>query len=287
MTIKEFLNQALMQIKLKWSIDTHNHYQIHFNHFIKWSNDNDIFLLDDLTENVIIDYISFMKPTVTNRTINIRIGNLKRAFKYARLETSIFQNISKFQEVKKTFNMIDLKQIRIIRNYAFQLKDDHLNNLMVKAIILLLMDTGVRRKELCHIEKKNVNLTERTIKLTTTKTDEDRIVPFKEKTLPVILKLLDLKTNHKYLIHNKLKNRAITVEDITYVISRKLKRELGIEIHPHMFRHSFASIMLENDAQLKIVMDLMGHKNIETTERYTHISKKRIKETYEKSYKID
>lgn len=287
MKIKELLDQALLRIKLKWSIDTHNHYQNHYRHFLKWADKNSLFFVADLTEATIIEYISEMKSIVSNRTINIRIGNLKRAFKYAGLETSIFKNISKFQEVKKTFNMIDLGVIKKIRNYAFNLKDNHLNNLMTKAILLLLMDTGVRRKELCFIEKKNVDMANRTIKLTTTKTDEDRIVPFQEKTAAVIQKLLELKTNHKYLLHNKLKNRPINTDDVIYAVSKKLYSDTGIKIHAHMFRHSFASIMLENGAQLKIVMDLMGHKNIETTERYTHISKKRIKETYEKSYKID
>lgn len=287
MNINTLFNQALLQIKLKWSIDTHNHYFGHYKHFINWCEANTIELVSELSEAIIIEYISYMKLSCSNRTINIRIGNLKRAFKYAKIETDIFKNIGKFPEVKKTFNMIDLKTVKKIRTYAFNLDDSIGNNLMTKAIILLLMDTGVRRKELCMIEKKNVNLSDMTIKLTHTKTDEDRIVHFKQKTLHVVKKLIDFKTNHKYLIHNIIKNRAINTDDVIYSLSKKLYRDTGIRVHAHMFRHSFASIMLENDAQLKVVMDLMGHKNIETTERYTHISKKRIKNTYDKTYNLD
>lgn len=287
MKIKELFNTALLEIKLKWSKGTYNHYKGHLKHFLNWCDAKLIYDVKDLKKSIIIDYIADIKETCSNRTLNIRVGNLKRAFKYSKVETDIFNNIGKFPETKKTFDMIQLPTLKKIRQYAFSLNDTVANNLMTKAIILLLMDTGVRRTELCMIEKRNVNLTERTIKLTHTKTNEDRIVPFKEKTLPVIQKLLELNAGHKYLIHNKIKDRPINTEDIIYTLSKKLFRDTDIKVHAHMFRHSFASIMLENDAQLKVVMDLMGHKNIETTERYTHISKKRIKNTYDKSYDLD
>lgn len=287
MKIEKLIKKALMNIKLNWTIDTHDHYRNHLNHFLRWSENYNITMVQDLSEEIIIEYISYMKKTCSNRTINIRIGNLKRAFKYANLDIDIFDNIKKFPETKKTFNMIDLKTLKQIRRYAFNLDSNVDNNLMYKSIILILMDTGIRRKELCLIEKKNVNLVDRTIKLTHTKNKEDRIVPFKEKTASVIKELLQAKNNHRYLLHNFLKDRPINSEDINYTLSKKMYNDIGIKVHAHMFRHSFASIMLENDAQLKVVMDLMGHKNIETTERYTHISKKRIKYTYNNTYNLD
>ena len=85
--------------------------------------------------------------------------------------------------------MLSVKQLREIRDYAFNLNTSILNNLMHQAVILLLIQTGVRRKELCLIEKNNIDLKARTILLTSTK------------------------TNHKYLLHNKLKNRPINEED--------------------------------------------------------------------------
>ncbi|MDY0277171.1 MAG: tyrosine-type recombinase/integrase [Acholeplasma sp.] len=286
MKIIDLINKALFAIKLEWKQDTYKHYKLHLEHFLRWSNTNGLILVSDVTENQIIDYIAYMKLTCSNRTLNIRIGNLKRAYRYAKVNTNIFDNIPHFTEARKTFEMVTVSELKRIREYAFNLKDDYYNNLTQKAIIILLIDTGVRRRELCFIEKKNVNLEERTIKLTSTKTSDDRIVHFKKRTSDIVKKLLETKTNHKYLIHNYYKNRAINVDDVTYTF-KKVKRELKTDVHPHMIRHSFASIMLENDAQLKVVMDLMGHKNIETTERYTHVSKKRIKNTYNETYNLD
>lgn len=288
MKLTEIINKGLSKTKLEWKIDTFKHYKGHAEHFINWANENKYFLYKEFTESVLIDYIAFNKLTCSNRTINIRIGNLRRLFERAGVSTHIFNEIPKFKEIKRTYNMLSVKQLREIRDYAFNLNTSILNNLMHQAVILLLIQTGVRRKELCLIEKNNIDLKARTILLTSTKTNQERTVLFKEETTKVIKELLELKTNHKYLLHNKLKNRPINEEDVDYIIRRKMKKDLNYKVlHPHMFRHSLASIMVMNGAPLNIVQDLMGHENIQTTERYLHMSKEHVKKTYDQKFNLD
>lgn len=288
MKLTDIINKGLLKTKLEWKIDTFKHYKGHAEHFINWANDNGHILLDQFTESELIDYITYNKTSCSNRTINIRIGNLRRLFERAGVSTHIFDEIPKFKEIKRTYNMLSVKQLREIRDYAFNLNTDILNNLMHQAVILLLIQTGVRRKELCLIEKNNIDLNARTILLTNTKTNQERTVLFKEETTSVIKELLELKTNHKYLLHNKLKNRPINEEDVDYIIRRKMKKDLNYKVlHPHMFRHSLASIMVMNGAPLNIVQDLLGHENIQTTERYLHMSKEHVKKTYDQKFNLD
>lgn len=281
--LHEIIKQGLMKTKLELSHDSYLHYKGHANHFLKWADSNHYIYLSELTENELIDYISFMKPTCSNRTLNIRIGNLRRLFERAKIETDIFKDIAKFKETKKSFNMLSEKEIKRIRKYAYNLDTEILNNLMHQAVILLLIETGVRRTELIKIEKKNVNLLKKEILLTHTKSKVDRYVYFKESTIPVIEKLLKEKSNHGFLLHNRLANRPANTDDVTYIISKKLKRELNInKIHPHMFRHSFGTMMVDVGAQLYLVQELMGHENISTTEIYLHSNKSKLRTAYDK-----
>lgn len=288
MKLTDVIKDGLMRVKLEWKLDTYKHYLNHAKHFLTWCDKSGIENLDQFTEEKLIDYISFNKLSCSNRTINIRIGNLRRLFRHAGINTQIFSKIPKMKEIKRTYNMLSLKQIKEIRNYAYSMNSDLLNNLLHQAVLLLLMETGVRRKELCLIEKDNVDINNRTILLTNTKTSQERLVMFKEKTVPIIKKLLELKTNHKYLLHNKLKNRPVNEEDIIYIVSHKTKNDLGYKsLHPHMFRHSLASIMIMNNASLNVVQELLGHENIQTTERYLHTTKKYVKNTYDLKFNLD
>lgn len=286
--LTEVIQKGLSKTKLEWKIDTFKHYKGHAEHFLNWAKRYGHTYVNQFTEIDLIDYIAYMKETCSNRTINIRIGNLRRLFERAGTSTHIFAEIPKFKEIKRTFNMLTIEQLREIYSYASKLNTKLWNNLMHKAVIILLIETGVRRKELCLIEKRNVNLNNNSILLTQTKTNQERIVFFKEKTAPILNELLELKTDHKYLLHNRLDNRPAHEEDIDYIIRKKLKKDLGYrKLHPHMFRHSLASIMVMNGAPLNVVQKLLGHENIQTTERYLHMTKEHVQKTYSDKFNLD
>ena len=97
--------------------------------------------------------------------------------------------------------------------------------------------------------------------------------------------MLDLKTNHKFLLHNTIRNRPVKYSDVNYLF-KKIKKELNIKLlHPHMFRHSFATNLLRYGVDIKTVMDLMGHTNLSTTQRYQHSSREHAKKLYLEKYK--
>ncbi len=147
--LTEVIQKGLSKTKLEWKIDTFKHYKGHAEHFLNWAKRYGHTYVNQFTEIDLIDYIAYMKETCSNRTINIRIGNLRRLFERAGTSTHIFAEIPKFKEIKRTFNMLTIEQLREIYSYASKLNTKLWNNLMHKAVIILLIETGVRRKELC------------------------------------------------------------------------------------------------------------------------------------------
>lgn len=188
MTIKEVGQKYLNHIRLNFTEGTYRHNLSHINHFFNWCDTNKILTVDDLNESVVVNYISHMKQTCESITINKRVGIIKRALKTAGIDDHFIYKINKFKEKKKTFEMVSFDDLKKLRKAALGLSDIK-NDLVVKCILLLLMDTGCRVNELIHIEKKNIDFQNQRILLTTTKTSSERYVYFFDTTAKELLKL--------------------------------------------------------------------------------------------------
>lgn len=286
MKINEAINIYQSYIKRQHSEGTHVFYLSHLKHFEIFLSKNDIYEVDDITFNVIDDYIAIQKKTCVNATINKRIGIIKRMFKHLSIDKPFMNTIDKFKERTKTFNMLSREEIKRINKYVLALPDTH-NNLMYKGLIVLLTYTGARINELIHIEKKNITFNDDygSILLTVTKMRKDRTVLFTVQSFKLIKHLMSDNKN-EYLFYNKEKKRQMNYDDVRFFM-RLLKRKLDINmLHSHMFRHSMATIWLENGADIKSVMLVLGHENMKTTDRYLHNSSEHIKKTYISKFKI-
>lgn len=287
MKLDVVMKNYLMEIKLRHSLGTWRFYKSHLGHFLNYANDRGIHKLESIDENVIKEYITSMKETNENITINKNIGCLKRMYRFINYDFPFLQNIEKFKERHKTFDMLSEIDLKKIRNHVKSFPDSVGNNLYYKALILLLMDTGGRVQEVLMIEKKCVDLINREILLTHTKTKEDRLVYISEFTANVLKRLLMINTKHPYVLHNIIRNRAGTYDDVIFIM-RSLRLQFGLKkLHAHMFRHSLATIMLQRGTDLRSVMEVLGHRNLETTQRYLHMGKEHTKKMYRKHYNLD
>lgn len=156
----------------------------------------------------------------------------------------------------------------------------------IESVILeLLYGAGLRVSELVNLDINNIELSSRYVRCTG-KGSKERIIPIGEKAKKSILKYLKdreillkkykLETKH-FLIKDN--GHFVTRQDV-YVFIRKQGEILKKHISPHTLRHSFATHMLENGADLRVVQELLGHSDVSTTQIYTHVSKKRLKEVY-------
>ena len=158
-------------------------------------------------------------------------------------------------------------------------------NVTESAIIELLYAAGLRVSELTNLQINNLNLKAKYVRCLG-KGSKERIVPIGNKAIKALekylihrQKLLDKnKKISKYVFLND-NLRKITRQDV-YTLVRKTGEKLQKNISPHTLRHSFATHLLEHGADLRVVQELLGHADVSTTQLYTHISKKRLKEIY-------
>lgn len=153
-------------------------------------------------------------------------------------------------------------------------------------IVELLYGCGLRVSELVNLKLNNIDINSKYIQCYG-KGSKERIVPFGKKAQSALKKYL--KHRDLIVLKNKLSDtkilflkddgKFITRQDI-YNFIRIQGEKIHKHISPHTLRHSFATHLLENGADLRVVQELLGHSDVSTTQLYTHITKKRLKEVY-------
>ena len=156
----------------------------------------------------------------------------------------------------------------------------------LEAVILeLLYSCGFRVSELVNLKIADINLKAKYV-LCFGKGSKERLVPIGEKA---ITKINEYLPERDFIINkNKLDTKFLLLHENGRLVTRQdiynLVHSQGEIIHknisPHTLRHSFATHLLENGADLRVVQELLGHSDVATTQLYTHISKKRLKEVY-------
>ena len=162
-----------------------------------------------------------------------------------------------------------------------------------RAILEVLYATGLRVSELVHMKLTALHLSLGLIQ-TLGKGDKERIIPIGDVAVDWINQYLERSRNRltkgkdsPYLFVN-FHGNGLTRQGIWKNL-KVIVQAAGIDkdVTPHTLRHSFATVMLENGADLRIVQELLGHSDISTTQIYTHISKKHLTEVYQRSHPRD
>lgn len=179
-------------------------------------------------------------------------------------------NYLKYNELEKLLNSIDISKKEEIRN---------------KLIIELLYSTGIRVSELINIKMKDIDIKENQITILG-KGNKERIVLFgkeAKKTLKLYISNFqeEFKGNIKEHYLLTINNKPLTTNKVRLIVKEVLRKScLNINISPHTIRHTFATHLLDNGADLKTVQELLGHENLKTTAIYTHISNEKLKQVY-------
>ena len=217
----------------------------------------------------------------TPRSISREIASIKGFFKWLNVNELISHNPSLSIEqpklpkrLPKVLSMNEIKQLLYKKM-----------NLLDKAIFELLYAAGLRVSELTEIQFANINLNAKYIRCIG-KGSKERIVPIGtkavnaikkyEKEREYILKKYNIKSKYMFIKQN---GKKLTRQDV-YKFVNEMGKTINKDISPHTIRHSFATHLLENGADLRIVQELLGHSDVSTTQLYTHISKKRLKDIY-------
>lgn len=156
----------------------------------------------------------------------------------------------------------------------------------IETVILeLLYGCGLRVSELANLYVNSIDIKAKYLQCLG-KGSKERIVPLGKKAVYALNKFLPKRDfyvkKYNLMTKNLLVNahgKVLTRQDI-YTFIREQGKKIHKKISPHTLRHSFATHLLENGADLRVVQELLGHSDVSTTQLYTHISKKRLKEVY-------
>lgn len=212
----------------------------------------------------------FYRYLVTQKKVEVNIFKLIRNPKLEKKLPNYIQS----EEYIKILDVIDLTTSLGIRDYM---------------IFELLYATGVRVSELINIEIKKIDFKEKSINVVG-KGSKERVVYFGEYAKKALDNYLDnarpflVKQKNDYLILNN-KGEKITARGVEYIISKTIeKASIKHKISPHTLRHTFATHLLDNGADLRSVQELLGHASLSTTQIYTHVSLERLKKAYQSAH---
>ncbi|MCA9640861.1 MAG: tyrosine-type recombinase/integrase, partial [Myxococcales bacterium] len=167
-----------------------------------------------------------------------------------------------------------------------------LDGLRDRAMLELLYATGMRRLELCLLNVYDIDRTRGLIHIRKGKGAKPRIVPLSERALRWIERYLDESrpkllrdpTDEAIFVGVRT-GKALNPGHLTHLVTKHIRAaELGKQGSCHAFRHTVATLMLENGADLRHVQELLGHANVQTTQIYTQVSLRKLKEVYERTH---
>ena len=281
--------QDYLQHEKKYSIHTVTAYVndlLFFQEFLKVNFDHDS--LEVVNYSMIRSWIvALVDGGISNNSVNRKIASLKSFYKFLlktkQIESSPLLKHKSLKTPKKIQIPFSEKELDNVLNHIHY--PDGFEGIRDKLVIDLFYTTGIRRTELIHLQMQNVDLSANTLKVLG-KRNKERILPI----LPIIAKQIknylteraaieDIKdSEYFFLLLKGVKfNDSFVYRLINYYfsnVSEKVKKS------PHILRHTFATHLLNNGADLNSVKELLGHSSLASTQVYTHSSLSELKKAY-------
>ncbi|MBT3392444.1 MAG: tyrosine recombinase [Elusimicrobiaceae bacterium] len=240
-------------------------------------------------DNVSLDkYFWHLKnQKLSPATIFRNMGAVKNFYKYLMIDEKISKNPTETLRPPKLSQKIPKNLTMMAMEKLLNFKPTNFNQLRTLCMIELLYGAGIRVSELINLQLEHVNIEENWL-IVFGKGSKQRMVPMNKKASTLLIQYL-IEREKKFI--NKSPQSEVFLNNRGEKISRvsiwkdlnSLAKFAGVsaKVHPHLFRHTFASHILEGGADLRSVQEMLGHVNITTTQIYTHIDKKSVKRKHE------
>ncbi len=250
--------------------------------------------ITDVDAGIIRNYLSqLLSLGVTKRSCQRKVSALRHYYSYLLTKEIVKDNpflyIDPLKQDKRLPSVLYLEQIESI----FKLNKQRNDDLMWRdeAIIELLYATGVRASEFVNIRLRDIDLKRRTIRIMG-KGSKERMVVFSQSAKETLERYLNeirpriagknrFEFNNEYLFLNS-NGKQLTVRGLQFILD-DIEKKIGTNygLHPHIFRHSFATHLLEGGADLRVIQELLGHESLNTTQVYTHVSEEQILDQFQ------
>jgi site-specific recombinase XerD len=285
MTLKQSTDLFLNNVSIRLKPDTYQFYSKYLEFVNQHLGNLDIQALNKHHVNQLLMIKKEENPEISNATLNKIITCIKVMYRFVTEEKLI---IPKLKEKQKPIPIVqeDIIQ-KIFAYYKTQLhhKIQFRNYLYYK----LSLETGLRLNEILNIKMNNINMIERLIYITVTKTDVNRYVSFSKETQLLLQKFILLYyENQEYLFINFKTGKRLSKPSIQSQ-TETLKRKLNIKgsISPHKWRHTFATNFIQRGGNLTYLQTFLGHADLTTTQKYLHLTTKDLQKEYDRIFNND
>ena len=291
MSIKSFIDY--LQLEKKYSLNTVKAYENDIKSFSEFNKKEfGQSSLNKANYSQIRSWIiKLVESKISNRSINRKISSLNTYYKFLLKIEEIKENPLDNHKALKTKKTIQLpfSEKEVINALDINNFKDSYEGKRDRLIIEMLYSTGIRRIELVSIKLKDIDFSSSRIKVLG-KRNKERFIPMLESTILLVKEYLDYRSEL-----NRIKDKDFLFltskgekiyENLVYRITNKYFDYVSSKVKksPHILRHSFATHLLNNGADLNAVKDLLGHSSLAATQVYTNRSIEEIKKVYSNTH---
>lgn len=258
--------------------------------FADWLARQQVTTLDEVTAREVREWqMEHMDRGEAAGTVKRRLSSLSSWFRFLRrrgfLEADIMAKVSAPKQPKRL--PVFFKESETERLYSEGLFATDFMGQRDKLMLRMLYETGMRRSELAGLKVSSVDFSSMTIKVLG-KRNKERLIPIENElahNIKVYLALKEQEMGESEWLFVGRKGRQITPADV-YQTVRKYMTALSNadRISPHVFRHSFATHILNEGGSIEAIRELLGHADLATTEVYTHVTREHLKEVYKHAH---
>lgn len=249
--------------------------------------------IDEINQKIVKKFLSkSYTDGLTTTTISRRLSAIRRFFNFAHQNDFVKQNYISYiknpKVIRKLPEILSINEFDAVLNEIDKLctqSNDIYDKYLFKVIFELLYGCSLRVSEVCNLLVQNVDLIEKQLKVLG-KGNKERIIPIGEKSIPSFIEYLTVRNsnNEIYFLINK-KGKRIYPRFVHRIVSKYLGNVTSLKKkNPHLLRHSSATHLLDNGADLLAIKEILGHSNLSTTQIYTHTSIERLKKVYKQSH---
>jgi integrase/recombinase XerD len=292
-TMAAYVNAYLEHLTVRhYAEQTIEYKRMSLNRFTDWLTERGIYRLTDVTRPMLQRYQRHLfyattrggKPLSAAGQAN-RLAAVRGLFKYLTQQNHLLYNPASELELPKPAKTLpkDVLTAEEAEQVLSQPDIDTPLGLRDRAILEVLYSTGIRRMELINLEQRDVNINQGVLAVRQGKGRKDRFVPVGERALQWLDKYLtdvrpELEVTDTHTLFLDPAGRKMDPHQLSRAVQRYVKQSgVNKKGRCHLFRHTMATLMLENGADIRFIQEILGHSKLSTTEIYTRVSVHKLK----------
>lgn len=298
--MEEYLERYLQYVYQRNSGSNHttDAYRRDIEQFLAFLNKEGITSLEDVDRIVLMNFIASISEDEQGRersatTIARKISSIRSFYHYLNEYVGILNDpLRNVKGPKLPKRIPEFLFVEEVQTFLDSFDESEEVGMRDRAMFELMYACGLRVSEVVSLRLDSLDYEENVLRVLG-KGDKERIVPFYPAIAYRIKRYVHTvrahwiaNQEHELLFVNQ-RGKPLTTRGVQYIMSKQCDQcGMNIRVHPHIFRHSFATHLLDNGADIRIVQELLGHASLSTTQIYVHVSKEKLRQAYEHAHPL-